>query len=121
VDVYQEHVTTATALVESEEPKMIAFNNYASDDGTDVTCVQVHSDAQSLDPHLRLFTEKLASRVYEALDSTAVSIYGQPSEAALDMLRHSGVPVQVLPLHQGGFPAPPAGLMAGGAPPTRRR
>jgi hypothetical protein len=107
---YEEHCQQATELVESNEPRMIAFNSYASSDGADVSTVQIHPDAESLNTHLKLFAEKLQVRAFEALDSSEVDIYGEPSESARQQLEQmagmTGMRVRILPVHQGGFLRP---------------
>jgi hypothetical protein len=107
---YREHVTEAADLMESDEPRMIGFNNYASLDGTDVSTVQIHPDAESLDTHLKLFAEKLQARAFDALDSSEVDVYGEPSESARQQLEQmaamSGIRVRILPVHQAGFLRP---------------
>ena len=107
---YQEHVTEAADLVESDEPRMIGFNSYASEDGTDVSTVQVHPDAESLDVHLKIFAEKLQAKAFDALDSSEVNVYGEPSESARQQLEQiagmSGIRVRIVPVHQGGFLRP---------------
>lgn len=111
LETYQAHCKTATELVESDEPRMIAFNTYASEDGTEVSTVQVHPDSDSLDIHLKLFTEKLSDRAFEALDSYEINVYGRPSDAVLQFLgqmpsQMAGLRVRILPLHEGGFLRP---------------
>lgn len=107
LDMYEAHLTEATELVESEEPRVIGFNSYRSDDGTEVSTVHVHPDSASLDTHLQLFTEKLADRVFEAVDSYEIDVYGTPSDGALEMLgQMPGLHVRVLPRHDGGFLRP---------------
>jgi len=107
---YKEHMSEAIELVESDEPRMIGFNNYASSDGADVSTVQIHPDAESLDTHLKLFAEKLQARAFEALDSSEVNIYGEPSESARQQLEQmaamTGIRVRIVPVHQGGFLRP---------------
>jgi hypothetical protein len=107
---YQEHVTEAADLVESNEPRMIAFNSYASEDGTDVSTVQVHPDAESLDVHMKIFAENLQAKAFDALDSSEVNVYGEPSESARQQLEQiagmSGIRVRIVPVHQGGFLRP---------------
>lgn len=110
-DTYQAHWKQAIELVEAEEPRMIGFHGYASEDGDDVATVQVHPDAESLDAHLALFAEKLRDRAFEALDSAEINVYGTPSEAALETLRQlpalmPGLRVRVLPGYEGGFLRP---------------
>ena len=83
---YQAQAADATDLVESEEPRMIAFNFYASEDGADVATVQVHPDAESLDLHLRIFFDKLQEKALATLDTHEIDVYGAPSQATLEML-----------------------------------
>jgi len=86
---------------------MIAFNGYASEDGTDVSTVQVHPDSESLDVHLKIFFEKLQDRAFQTLDSYEINVYGTPSDAVLESLgQMPGLRVRVLPVHQGGFLRP---------------
>lgn len=110
-DAYRAHVKEATDLIESEEPRMIAFNSYASDDGTDVSTMQVHPDAESLDVHLALFSERLREKAFDAVDTSEINVYGRPSDAALQMLRELAAQmptlrVRVLPVHEAGFLRP---------------
>jgi hypothetical protein len=111
LQAYQAHCKQATELVESEEPRMIAFNSYASEDGTDVSTVQVHPDSESLDVHVKIFFEKLQDRAFQALDSYEINVYGTPSDAVLESLgqmpsQMPGLRVRVLPVHHGGFLRP---------------
>lgn len=90
---------------------MIGFNFYASEDGTEVSTVQVHPDADSLDLHMRIFTEKLQALALESLDTTEVNVYGEPSDATREVLAQlptmmPGVRVRVQRVHQGGFLRP---------------
>jgi hypothetical protein len=111
LQAYQAQAADATDLVESAEPRMIAFNFYASPDGADVATVQVHPDAESLDLHLKIFFEKLREKAFATLDSYEINVYGAPSDAALEMLNQMpsqlpGLRVRVLPEYQGGFLRP---------------
>ena len=64
LEAYQAHALDAIELVESEEPRMIAFNCYASANGTEVSTVQMHPDAESLDLHLKIFFESLREKAF---------------------------------------------------------
>jgi hypothetical protein len=110
-DQYRAHVAAATELVESEEPQVIAFNSYESDDGTDVSTVQIHPDAGSLDTHFKLYRERLMERGDEALDTYEINVLGTPSEAAREFLEQyaahvPGLRLRVLPVHEAGFLRP---------------
>lgn len=104
---YLQHVREATEIVESEEPRMIAFNSYESADGTETSTVQVHPDSESMEVHLKIFVERLAARAYDALDSYEIDVYGTPTNAVLDVLKPAeGLQVRVLPDHLAGFLRP---------------
>lgn len=111
LDDYRRHLRSATDLVESEEPRIIAFHSYASEAGTDISTIQIHPDAASLDTHMKLFTEKLQALAFEALDTQEISVYGEPGEGArallADMPKYMpGIRVRVLPVHEAGFLRP---------------
>ena len=75
-----EHDHEATEIVDSEEPRVIAFNTWSSDDQAEMSCIQVHPDAESLDAHLKIFYERLAERAGDALETYEIDIEGNPSE-----------------------------------------
>ena len=56
VESYREWAKGLCAYVESNEPRLIAFNLYLDDDSTSVTGVQVHPDAESMQSQCRSFT-----------------------------------------------------------------
>lgn len=94
-------------FIEANEPRMIAFNEYASEDGTEVAVVQVHRDADSMEFHMEVVAERAARAYAETLDATtSIQVYGSPSDAVLEMLRRqagAGVPLTVKRHHLGGF------------------
>ena len=103
-ETYEAHLKQATEMVESEEPRVIAFNSWTSEDGTEVSTVHFHPDADSLDAHLKLYFERLAGPVAESVDSYELDIWGVASESALSALRSvPGMQVRVLPVHEAGF------------------
>lgn len=106
-DEYEQHCKHATALVDGEEPRVIAFHHFANDDHSEVSTVQVHPDTDSLDQHLKVFAEKLMERAFDSLDTYELDIYGVPSEQALTMLTQvPGAQVRVLEQHTSGFLRP---------------
>lgn len=105
LETYRAHCTAAAELVETEEPQMIGFHLYESEDGTQVSTVMVHPDAESLDTHFKLYAERLADRVADAVDTHEITIYGRPSDAALQFLDQ--IPgLRVLPVHRAGLLRP---------------
>jgi hypothetical protein len=93
-------------FIRSNEPRLIAFHEYLSEDGTEVEFVQVHPDTDSFENHMRV-VERSGRAYTETLEGTTnIRIYGTPSKAILEMLGHdagSRVPMTVLPDHLGGF------------------
>ena len=93
-------------FVEESEPRLIAFNAYLSEDGTEVGIVQVHPDADSMEFHLKLIREHVEHAFAEFLDrGTSMQIYGPSSDSALEMMRQLAgpVPLTVKPYGVGGF------------------
>jgi hypothetical protein len=107
LEAERERVSELSDFIEAKEPRLIAFNEYASEDGGEVEVVQVHPDAASMEFHMGA-VEKRAARAYsETLEATtSIQVYGTPSEAVLKMLSHqagSGVPLTVKRHYLGGF------------------
>jgi hypothetical protein len=76
--------------IEANQPRLIAFNEYANDDGTEVGVVQVHPDADSFEFHMRVVRERGARAYEETIDATtSIQVFGTPTETILEMLRRS--------------------------------
>jgi hypothetical protein len=103
----RDRATELAAFIEAREPRLLAFNEYASEDGTEVSVIQVHPDAASFELHMEVVAERAARAYAETLEATTgVQIYGAPSLAMLEMLRRGagdGVPVAVMRHHIAGF------------------
>jgi hypothetical protein len=90
-------------FVEENEPRVIAFAAYVNEDGTEVSGVQVHPDAASMELHMQLAGEKIM-KSFEFLETDGVEIYGTPSDGVLEMMKQiAGVPVSIRPDPVGGF------------------
>lgn len=88
-------------IVEAQEPKMLYFAEHVSEDGSQATTVQVHSDPDNMEHHMRL-VDKHIREASEYLDwsSMSIQILGSPSEAVLEQMRElagAGVSVTVSP------------------------
>ena len=94
-------------FVEANEPRLLAFNEYANERGTEVAVVEVHPDADSMAFHMEVVAERAAAAYAETVEATTgIEVFGAPSDAVLEMLRRqagAGVPLRVKPLHLGGF------------------
>ena len=94
-------------FIQAGEPRLLAFNEYFDAERNEVTVVQVHPDAQSMEFHMGVVGERAARAYAETLDATTqIQVFGTPSGAVLETLRAqagAGVPTSVYPEHLGGF------------------
>jgi hypothetical protein len=94
-------------FIEANEPRLIAFNEYVNDEGTEVGVVQIHPDAESMEFHMKVVRERAERAYAETLDATtSIQVYGTPSDTVLETLREqagSGVSLNVRRHHLGGF------------------
>src|SRR3954447_17529139 len=88
-------------------PQLVAFNEYVNDDGTEVTVVQVHPDAASMQHHLGIIGQRAAQAYDETLDATlAIQIFGPVDPQMLATMRTQtgeGVSLTVATEHLAGF------------------
>ena len=73
-------------FIEANEPQLLSYNAYFSDDGTHMSVVHVHADPTSLDLHLEIAGPRFA-RFADLVTLRSIHIYGRPSENALRQLR----------------------------------
>ena len=64
--------------VEEQEPRLLAFNIWESEDHTSSVVIQVHPDAELFEFHLKLFGERV-KETFAYIDLDGVEIYGPPS------------------------------------------
>src|ERR1035441_447738 len=58
-----ERVRALSGFIDANEPRLLAFNEYANEEGTEVGVVQVHPDADSMYFHMNVIREQ-AARAY---------------------------------------------------------
>jgi hypothetical protein len=107
LDEENKRVPDLVDFIQANEPRLIAFNEYANDEGTEVAVVQVHPDADSMVFHMELIAERAASAYADIIDATtSIQVFGTPSNTVTEMLRRQagvGVPLSIKPYHLGGF------------------
>ena len=103
----RERVGELVDFVESREPRVIAFSEYADDEAEEVTVVQIHPDAESLRVHTELIAGHAERAYRETLDATlSIELYGDPGEEVIASLRRSAgerVRLTIRPHLLGGF------------------
>jgi quinol monooxygenase YgiN len=72
-------------FVDAKEPRIIAYNVYLSEDGTQMTVMQVHPDSASLEFHLEVAGPAFR-KFPKLINLSSIHIYGKPSDKLLVQL-----------------------------------
>ena len=106
LEEYKKQLQEVVEVVETNEPRLIAFNLYVDEDSNRITGVQVHPDAASMEFHMKVVAEHIRE-AYDYIEKTeSIDVFGKPTDALLGMLRQAappGTPLRVLPIHEAGF------------------
>jgi hypothetical protein len=89
LDDFKRGLREMAEFVEANEPRVIAFEAFLSDDETEVTGLQVHPDADSMAFHMQVAFEKIME-FDQYLETQSVEVYGVPNEAVLGMMKQIG-------------------------------
>ena len=90
-------------FVETNEPRMIAFNTYLDRDGNTVSIVQVHPDSASMEFHMQVNAKHFAT-AFDWLDTSMSGQYFGPiSDALAAELAKWDEAATHLPVHAAGF------------------
>ncbi|MFN2197083.1 MAG: putative quinol monooxygenase [Anaerolineales bacterium] len=98
-------------IVQTQEPQIIAFNAFLNEDGTEMTSIQVHPNAASMDFHLKVIREHLGEAmraVAEFAEPKGIEYYGAPPESLQASVSGRGGNLISKPVHIGGFTRLPA-------------
>ena len=67
-------------FIETSEPRLIAFNEFVNEAGDEVTVVQIHPDAASMEAHMEIVRERVKEAYAETLDATVrIQVFGRPT------------------------------------------
>jgi hypothetical protein len=82
LDDYKAYASELIDFIEKNERRLISFEVYANDEGTQATNVFVHPDAESEDFHMQVAADKI-NEGQQFLDFTrmTIDVYGKPSGA----------------------------------------
>ena len=84
---FKQHFGEFAKFIEANEPRLIHFELYINEDGTEVSVV-----ADSMAFHMQVGGEHFA-QAYEFLDTTkSIQIYGTPSDALVEQMKQVGEP-----------------------------
>ena len=103
----QQRVPELVRFVEAHEPRLIAFHEYVNEDRSQVSVVQIHPGAASMEFHMQAVADHARQAYAQTLEATTgIQVFGTPTESILRLLRQqagSGIPLSINPLHLGGF------------------
>lgn len=106
LEEYRKQLQELAELVESNEPRLIAFNIYLDVQANRITGVQVHPDAASMEFHMKVVGEHLRV-AYDYLEKTeSIELYGEATNALLEGIRQAAPPgtaLRIVPTHEVGF------------------
>jgi hypothetical protein len=103
---YRDWTKGLSKFVEANEPRLIAFNVYANDAGTEVTGIQFHPDAASMAAHLDVVGEYIKDVFGDFLESTTMMLVcgeGEAARAMMERLSPPGTALTAMPQHLAGF------------------
>ena len=89
-------------FVETNEPRMIAFNTYLDQKGNTLSVVQVHPDSASMEFHMQVNAKHFAT-AYGWLDGMSDQYFGPISDALAAELAKWNEASTHLPVHVAGF------------------
>ena len=72
-------------FVDANEPRIISYNAYLSEDGTRINVVHMHPDTASLEHHLEVAGPRFR-RFADLVTMESIIIFGRPSERVLRQL-----------------------------------
>jgi quinol monooxygenase YgiN len=87
LDAYIEYFREFAEFVKENEPRLIVFEGYVNEEGTMMTTVQVHPDAESMDFHMKTIGRQIGEAYDRFLERTErIDVYGIPSGGVVEMI-----------------------------------
>lgn len=79
-------MTELAEFVDANEPQILAYNVYFSEDRTRMTVLHLHADPDSLEAHMRV-AGPMFPPIGEFITLKAIDVYGRPSEDLVKRLK----------------------------------
>ena len=108
----EQYYKKVIALVEANEPRIVAFHGFINEDGTEMANIQVHPDTASMEFHMQVLRENWDDTFAEysqIYDNISIEYYGVPPASALEMEIESERGLSIKPVHVAGFTRSRAG------------
>ncbi|HLF74775.1 MAG TPA: antibiotic biosynthesis monooxygenase [Anaerolineales bacterium] len=109
---FKRFIREMVEIYRTNEPQLIAFNVFLNEEETEMTSIQVHPDADSMDFHMQVLERALGEEMSDwvgradFIEPKHIEIYGTPSAGLLEAdqpLVESGIARSVKPLLLAGF------------------
>jgi quinol monooxygenase YgiN len=85
IDELRDAIDELVAFIKANEPKILAYQVYLSEDGRRMTVVHLHADPASLDYHMEVAGPAFR-RFADLLTLSSIRVYGEPSDKAVRQL-----------------------------------
>lgn len=72
-------------FIDANEPQILAYNVYLSDDGSEMTVLHAHADVSSLEYHMDIAGPEFR-RFADLITLSSIRVYGEPSDKAVKQL-----------------------------------
>src|SRR5262245_55748130 len=108
VEGTRERARALAAMVEANEPQLIAFHLFIDEANGRGTVVQIHPDATSMEQHMKVVAEHLASAPDWMGAMLVQQSLGTPPPVLARYAREYSEPLDVFPTYAGGFTRGPA-------------
>jgi len=105
LDAFRNLYQESALRLQEQKPATLAFLAYLSEDGGEVSIVQVFPDADAMDLQIQGADER-SKRTYEFIQPKSIEIFGTPNERVLEKIKQiagSGVMLSIRNNHLGGF------------------
>jgi quinol monooxygenase YgiN len=106
LDEYKQFYKRLVDIVESNEPQIISFNNFLNEDQNEMTMIQVHPDAASMDYHMNVLSEHLGDAfrtVADFIEVKSIGYYGTPPDSFMASISGREISLDAKALYMGGF------------------
>ena len=106
LDALKQLAREVAARLEVEKPQTSVYLEYLDETSTRMTFVHLFANSQAMDRHFEGAQER-SNAAYDFMDPAGWEIYGEPSDAALGMIRQAatsaGVRLVIEPESLAGF------------------
>ncbi|MDX1436805.1 MAG: hypothetical protein R3335_08345 [Anaerolineales bacterium] len=109
---FEQFTRKIVKLIQEKEPQLIAFNVFLNEEQTEMTSIQIHPDADSMDFHMQVVNDILGEEMNDwveradFIEPLSFEICGAPSTALLEADQpavEAGIPRRIKPLRVAGF------------------